>query len=157
MSRDSKDELISQLIYEARAHEAANRAFDAAAFDKLGLNHTDGRCMDIIENEGGLTAGRLAELSGLTTPAVTAVLDRLERAGYARRVRDEQDRRRVIVELTPEFGKRAMKIWAPLGEDARAAFREMTMAQLQSAIAVFRSGRELNERHLARIRDLDLD
>ena len=45
----------------------------------------------------------LAAEAGLTTGAVTAVIDRLERAGYARRVRDDEDRRRVKVEVTPKL------------------------------------------------------
>jgi DNA-binding MarR family transcriptional regulator len=56
---------------------------------KLGINRTDLRCLNIVDNQGPMTAGRLAELSGLTTAAVTTVLDRLERAGYARRVRNQ--------------------------------------------------------------------
>ncbi|MGH3128797.1 MAG: MarR family transcriptional regulator [Gaiellaceae bacterium] len=71
------------------------------------MNRTDLRCLNIIENNGAMTAGRLAELSGLTTAAVTSVLDRLERAGYARRVRDQPDRRQVMVEVTPLLAERA--------------------------------------------------
>ena len=67
----------------------------------LGLNRTDTRCLDIIERLDGVSAGRLASEAGLSTGAVTTVLDRLERAGYARRVPDPGDRRRVLVELTP--------------------------------------------------------
>jgi DNA-binding MarR family transcriptional regulator len=62
-----------------------------------------------------MTAGRLAELSGLTTAAVTSVLDRLERAGYARRVRDQEDRRQVIVEVTPLLLERAGPDLGPVG------------------------------------------
>ena len=105
MSRRLKDELIRDVIQLAREHQAANDAFDEVAYEKLGINRTDGRCLDILENQGPMTAGRLAELSGLTTAAVTSVLDRLEKAGYARRVRDENDRRQVIVELTPRLAE----------------------------------------------------
>ena len=69
-----------------------------------------------------LTAGRLAELMGLTTGAITTVLDRLERAGFARRVRDESDRRRVRVELDREGARE--KLWPyyePLARDVGAA------------------------------------
>ena len=86
MSRDKKQELVDELLHLARAHEAANDAFDEVAREKLGINRTDLRCLNIIDNSGPMTAGRLAELSGLTTAAVTSVLDRLELAGYARRV-----------------------------------------------------------------------
>src|SRR5262245_24559264 len=101
MSRDSKRKLSEELIHLSRANEAANDAFDELACRKLGINRTDLRCLNILENNGSMTAGRLAELSGLTTAAVTAMLDRVERAGFARRVRDQKDRRQVIVEVTP--------------------------------------------------------
>ena len=67
----------------------------------LGLNPTDVRCVDLLDQHGTMTAGALAELAGLSTGAVTFLLDRLERAGFVRRVRDLEDRRRVLVELVP--------------------------------------------------------
>jgi len=59
------------------------------------------RFLDVLQEREPLTAGELAVEAGLTTGAVTTVLDRLERAGYALRVRDTHDRRRILVELTP--------------------------------------------------------
>jgi DNA-binding MarR family transcriptional regulator len=157
VSRETKRELVEQVIHLSRAHQAANDAFDEVAYEKLGINRTDGRCLDIIENQGPMTAGRLAQLSGLTTAAVTGVLDRLERAGYARRVRDSADRRQVNVELTPLMGERGGAIWGPLGRDAIAEFGHMSAEELKTVMEFFRRGRELNERHLERVRELDFD
>ena len=157
MSRQSKEELGKELIRLAREHEAANEAFDEVAAQKLGVNRTDLRCLNIVENQGPMTAGRLAELSGLTTAAVTAVLDRLERAGYARRLRDQKDRRQVIVELTPLVGERAGPIWGPLGADANAMFARMSIEELKGVIEYHRLGRDLNERHVERVRNLSFD
>ncbi len=70
--------------------------------DRLGLNITDHKCLDLIERMGSMTAGQLAEITGLTTGAITGVIDRLEKAGYARRERSSQDRRKVIVSLVPD-------------------------------------------------------
>jgi DNA-binding MarR family transcriptional regulator len=139
-----------------RAHEAANDAFDEVACQKLGINRTDLRCLNIVDNEGPMTAGRLAELSGLTTAAVTAVLDRLERAGYARRVRDQEDRRQVIVEITPLLHERGAAIWGPLGDEATARLSRMPVHELEGVMEFFRYGIDLNERHIARIRELEL-
>ncbi len=157
MSKESKRELVDQVIQLARAYQAANDAFDEVAYVKLGINRTDGRCLDIVENQGPMTAGRLAELSGLTTAAVTAVLDRLEEAGYARRVRDERDRRQVIVELTPLVAKRSERIWGPLGAEGREVLGRMSVDQLRVVMDFFRRGRDLNQRHLERVRDLSFD
>jgi DNA-binding MarR family transcriptional regulator len=152
-----KKELVQQLIHLARAHEAANDAFDEAACQKLGINRTDLRCLNIVDNQGPMTAGHLAEQSGLTTAAVTAVLDRLERAGYARRVRDQEDRRQVIVELTPLLAERAASIWGPLGEEARAVLSRLSVDELNGVLDFFRLGIELNERHVERVRGLRFD
>ncbi len=152
-----KRKLAEELIRLARDHEAANNAFDEVACQKLGINHTDLRCLNIVDNQGPITAGRLAELSGLTTAAVTSVLDRLERAGYARRVRDQEDRRQVIVELTPLVAERAGPIWGPLGDEARAAMTRMSAEELKGVMDFFRLGIELNKRHVERVRSLSFE
>jgi DNA-binding MarR family transcriptional regulator len=75
--------------------------FHARVAERLGLSATDHKCLDLAARSGQpMTAGRIAELSGLSTGAVTGVIDRLERAGYVRRVRDPHDRRKVLVEVT---------------------------------------------------------
>jgi DNA-binding MarR family transcriptional regulator len=150
-----KRKLAEELIGLARAHEAANDAFDEVACQKLGINRTDLRCLNIVDNQGSMTAGRLAELSGLTTAAVTSVLDRLEQAGYARRVRDQEDRRQVFVEVTPLLAERAGPIWGPLGEEAMAALARMSAEDLTGVMDFFRLGIELNRKHLERVRGLD--
>ena len=155
MSRE-KQKLVTEMLYLARAHEAANEAFDDIACERLGINRTDLRCLNIVDNEGPMTAGGLARRTGLTTAAVTAVLDRLERAGYARRVRDQEDRRQVMVELTPLLAERGAAIWGPLGEEATARLEQMTTEELRGVAEFFRFGIDLNERHSARIRDLDV-
>ena len=95
----------------------ADAALDAGAAERLGISVTDLHCLNIVEQGGGVTAGRLATESGLTTGAVTSVVDRLERAGYARRVRDQTDRRKVNVEVTPRFYERAEEVWGPIAAD----------------------------------------
>lgn len=70
--------------------------------EQLGLSGTDHKALDLAARaEGPLTAGRIAQLTGLSTGAVTGVIDRLERAGFVRRVRDTEDRRKVLVEILP--------------------------------------------------------
>ena len=157
MSRDSKKEMIAEVIQLARDHQAANDAFDEVAYQKLGINRTDGRCLDIVQNRGPMTAGRLAELSGLTTAAVTSVLDRLEKAGYARRVRDDNDRRQVIVELTPLLAERGRQIGGPLGEEATSEIGRLSRDQLELVKEFFRLGRDVNRRHIERVRALNFD
>jgi len=75
--------------------------FDTLA-RQMGVNATDMQCLNILNYEGAVTAGRLAELTGLTTGAITTAIDRLEKAGYVQRVRDPLDRRRVVVQPLPQ-------------------------------------------------------
>ncbi|MEV4144810.1 MarR family transcriptional regulator [Amycolatopsis sp. NPDC049691] len=97
--------------------------------ERMGLSGTDHKTFDLVIQSGGpLTAGRIAELTGLSTGAVTGVIDRLEKVGLVRRVRDPEDRRKVLVEVVPGAADR----FAPLFEPAFDALRE-TLAQFSPA------------------------
>jgi DNA-binding MarR family transcriptional regulator len=151
--RRSKRELIEELISEFRAAGNQDNAFDNLAAERLGLNQTDLHAINIIENSGGLTAGQLAMEAGLTTGAVTGVVDRLERAGFARRVADPEDRRRVKLEATPEWYERAEPIWAPLASDwATRLGNRFTAEELERVIDFLRTTTELGAEHLERLR-----
>jgi DNA-binding MarR family transcriptional regulator len=156
VSRQTKDELIAELADEVRAGQVAVDLMDDAACRAMGVNRTDGRCMDIIDREGPVAAGRLAEASGLTTAAVTAIIDRLAKAGYARRLADPNDRRRVLVELTPLARERAGVIWGPLAE-LHQALAGYTIEELTLLRDFAKLGREHNERRAAEVRDLRFD
>jgi DNA-binding MarR family transcriptional regulator len=153
VSRQSKAELIRELGDEVRAGQVAVDLLDDAACHAMGINRTDGRCLDIIDREGPVPAGRLAEASGLTTAAVTAVIDRLAKAGYARRLDDPNDRRRVLVELTPLARERAGVIWGPLAQ-LHAALGRYTVEELTLLRDFARMGRQVNEQRAAEIREL---
>ncbi len=149
MSRQKRD-LYDELIDEVRRSQEATARFDQAVADSLGLNRTDMRCVDVLHREGPLTAGRLAEETGLSTGAMTTALDRLERSGYARRVRDGADRRRVLVELAP----RAQEISAFYVEHAAYAerlYHRHTVEQLELLLRFVRESREFNELQAARL------
>jgi DNA-binding MarR family transcriptional regulator len=151
-----KRELIDELVSEFRISGNQDSAFDNLAAERLGVNRTDLHCLNTIENAGGLTAGELARETGLTTGAVTGVIDRLERAGYARRAPDPEDRRRVKVEVTPKFYSRADRIWGPLAADwERSLSARFTAEQLERVIEFLRTTNEVGRRHIERVRRLD--
>jgi DNA-binding MarR family transcriptional regulator len=156
MSRQSKADLIDALTLELRAMRAAADQLDDAACQALGINRTDGRCLDIVDREGPVTAGRLAEAAGLTTAAVTAVVDRLAKAGYARRRGDPSDRRRVLVEITPLARERAEAIWGPF-DMLHSAIGHFTVEQLELLLRFNEHAREYNERRAAEVRALRFD
>ncbi|MFA4964201.1 MAG: MarR family transcriptional regulator [Thermoleophilia bacterium] len=92
--------LIDELSAELDELRRAGDQLDEAVALRFGLNRTDLRCLGILYRRGRVTAGELADESGLTPGAITTVLDRLERGGYANRVADPADRRRVLVVST---------------------------------------------------------
>src|SRR6516225_8343013 len=73
------------LLDQGRDVGTAAIMFHQAVADRLGLNPTDHKCLDLVHRAGGATAGDLAEWTGLTTGAITGLIDRLERAGFVRR------------------------------------------------------------------------
>jgi DNA-binding MarR family transcriptional regulator len=93
-----KEEMIQAINDKFREMSTETIMFHQAVADVLGLHITDHKCLDFIYRFGAMPAGRLAELTGLTTGAVTGIIDRLEKAGYVRRTNDPKDRRRTIVE-----------------------------------------------------------
>jgi DNA-binding MarR family transcriptional regulator len=151
--RRSKSDLVSELVAEFRISGNQDSAFDNLAAKRLGVNETDLHCLNIIENSGGVTAGELADQAGLTSGAVTGVVDRLERVGYARRVRDRDDRRRVKVEVTPRFYERADRIWGPLRADWGEALAGFTAAELERVTEFLRRTNAVARRHIDRLRD----
>ena len=154
-TRQSKSELVDELIREFRVSGNQDNAFDNLAAERLGVNETDLHCLNIIENSGGLNAGDLAAQSGLTPGAVTGVIDRLERAGFARRVPDATDRRRVNVEVTPAFYQCAERIWGPMATDWHAALtKRFTTEELERIIDFLRTTIEVGRRHLDRLREV---
>ncbi len=124
MSRElpHRAELLEGLVVAGRQLSTATIMFHQAIADRLGLNVTDHKCMDLLLMKGPLTAGELAGMTGLTTGAITAVIDRLERAGFARREDDPRDRRRVIVQVVPKRCRDIERLFEPFA----ATFGELS-------------------------------
>ena len=95
-----REEIIHTINEKFREMSTETIMFHQAIADILGLHVTDHKCLDYIYRFGAMPAGRLSELTGLTTGAITGIIDRLEEAGYVRRTNDPKDRRRTIVEPT---------------------------------------------------------
>jgi DNA-binding MarR family transcriptional regulator len=150
--KDSKSELVGRLIAAFRDAGTQDAAVEGLAAERLGISAADLRCLNAIENAGGLTAGELAREVGVTTGAVTGALDRLERAGFARRVADPADRRRVRIEVTPEFRARAESIWGPIAADwqHRLASR-FTAAELATIVEFLELTGEIGAVHVDRL------
>jgi len=93
---------IESVIRSLRRVNLQGSLFGQTVAIRFGLTESDVEALEVLLDSGSATAGRLSELMGLTTGAVTRVIDRLEQAGYVRRVADPADRRRVIVEVVAD-------------------------------------------------------
>jgi DNA-binding MarR family transcriptional regulator len=149
---ETREDVLAEVAEELRLSGVTNDIADQVVADHLGLNRTDTRCLDIIERLDGVNAGRLAREAGLSTGAVTTVIDRLERAGYARRVADENDRRRVLVELTPGARQLLRDLFAPLMNDTMRQLSGYDDDQVGLVRDFLRDHRLLNESHTERVR-----
>ena len=134
-TRSSRSAVLGQLDRAIRTAGAQSVLLSTVVAGQTGLHSTDLECLDLLYLNGPVTAGTLAELTGLTTGAITAALDRLEDAGYLHRERDAADRRRVVVTPAPKALKRLQPFYASLGD------------------AMMRLNREFSDRDLAVVAD----
>jgi DNA-binding MarR family transcriptional regulator len=112
----SERKTLLEAVAEAVAQfQSATNLVDEAAATLLGVHRTDLRCLGLLHAHAPMSAGRLAAAAHLSPGATTAAIDRLERAGYARRVRPGGDRRSVLVEPTPTGRERIEAIYGPVG------------------------------------------
>ena len=118
----TRADVLRDLDLEMRRSSGQTVIWSQALASRLGIHPTDLEVLDLLGRYGPVTAGRIAELTGLTTAAVTAVVDRLERRGWAHRRRDTIDRRKVYVDLDLDRAEREV---APLYTQLSAGFDAM--------------------------------
>ncbi|WP_241560052.1 MarR family winged helix-turn-helix transcriptional regulator [Solirhodobacter olei] len=141
---ENQADLTFRLTRAIREYQNASDIMDEAFTALLGINRTDGRCLDIIDLHGHPTAGQLAAESGLTTGTVTAVVDRLEKAGYVRRRRDPGDRRKVVVEATETAQELGTLVFDEVGRLGQALMGRMTPEQLLIVIRFLEVGNRMS-------------
>jgi DNA-binding MarR family transcriptional regulator len=113
------------ILRAATEMSARRAAFTQVVAERFGLAATDVECLGLLSSEGPMTVGRLGELTALTTGATTRMVDRLEQAGYVRRVADPADRRRVIVEPVPARTHAVARAYDPLDAAVIAALSDV--------------------------------
>lgn len=122
-SQETRAELLGELARELRQLNAFSASFFRAAAARLGVTVTDMQVIESLASSGPMTAGQLADLTGLTTGAITGMLNRLEEAGLVRRERDPEDGRRVIVQLSADSDQ--MRGIGPIFDIVGKAWEEM--------------------------------
>jgi len=128
--------------------------FSQAVADRVGISATDLETLDILVRSGPLTAGRLAELTGLTTGAITGLVDRLERRGYAHREPHPTDRRSVIVQPLIENAERDLApLYAGMSQAMRALMSGYSDEELSVITEFLTRAASITADQVARLRD----
>jgi DNA-binding MarR family transcriptional regulator len=152
-SRTERREELAHAIRQAfRRHNLANGLMNQAVAERLGLHLTDLTTMLILSDAGPLAASQIAEATGLTSGAVTGVIDRLEKAGFVAREGDPEDRRRVVVRAVPERVQQGDALYRPLVEAGDARMAQASEDQMAFMAGFLNGSAELLEQHAARLR-----
>lgn len=148
----NRAELVEALAQVGRAHSTATVMFHSAIAECFGLSATDWKCAEIIHRVGPMTAGRLAELSGLTTGAITGVVDRLEQKQMVRRGNDPNDRRRVIIHPLQDREEEAMALFASLRRALEELYSRFSDEELALILDYMKRETEVMEQEASRMR-----
>ena len=116
-----KRDLEAQVFAAARDNGISSVLFRNAIARRLGLNSTDSECLSLLGIKGVSTPKELAQYTGLTSGSTTAMLDRLEKAGFIRRKPNPEDRRGVLVEIDEKWAETA----GPLVRGVQQAHAEL--------------------------------
>jgi len=130
MSRQ-RAEIVGSLLTAGRDQASWTLLMHRVIAARFGLGPTDMKCLDLARDEDHLTAGRLAETTGLSTSAVTSVIDRLERQGFVERIRDDRDRRKVRIRPTGRNDAAASAIFEQVAEGFQAVLDDYGDAELE--------------------------
>ena len=146
----SRQALIAEAGNAMQAYQRSTQALDDAIGRALRLNPTDLRCLDWLV-DGPKSAGQVSEATGLSSAATTTLIDRLEQKGFVQRVRDPGDRRRVLVELSPEGAERVGRYYGPMVREGSELLRNLSAEQIEVMRDWLVAARELTDRHRVRI------
>ncbi len=141
-----------RIVDAFRAHSLETELYLHAVADRLDMTPADFVCLTLLLLEGPCTAGRLAERTGLSTGAITGVVDRLSGQGRVRREVDPADRRRVVVRPVPERARDLGEVLGPMIADARRLHARFRPDELETVARFVGEARQLLARHTAHLR-----
>ena len=149
--RRPRRELLDRLWDLGRIMSTQTVFLHQAIAQSVGLNATDTKCVDLILRgpSGSVTAGGLSEATGLTTGAITHILDRLEKRGFVERVRDTRDRRKVFVRVRPETLAPLTPKYEAIGNAYMKMVEQYSDKELQLICEYMEKASEISERELA--------
>ena len=151
-SPGSPSEMIAEIDREFRRFRIHMGFFEQAVAEQLGLNRTDLNVIMLLHDAESMTAGEIAQATSLTTGAVTAVIDRLERNGFARRERDPADRRCVVVKLASQRRRQIAEIFQPMLRRTAQMYSHVSQEELATVLRFLQTANPMLHRETAKLR-----
>ena len=148
----NRQELIAEVARQLRAFGTDDHVMNQATAARLGLHPTDMHAGEVLDRIGPMTIGDLARAVGVSPGAATALIDRLEHAGMARRVPDAANRRRILVEPTPDGRRRSMAVFGGLIQSATQLLDRYQDEELHLFVDLIRGLRQLLTDHTEAVR-----
>jgi DNA-binding MarR family transcriptional regulator len=147
-----REELVSGLVEEMPRYISAAVRFQVAVAHQLDIPVSDVHGLAALLETGPAGVRRLADLIGMTTSAVTRLVDRLERGGYVRREPDPADRRRTVVHVVPEQVAQIAAYYEPLNARWQRQISQYSDAELRFLLEFLRRGRQDAQAETAMLR-----
>ena len=147
-----REELLAQVDAESRRHGAANVLFHNAMAATIGVSPSDLRCLSLLDAIGPMSAGELAQASGLSPAAITNLLDRLEDAALVVRERDARDRRRLVVSASPRARERIAPFYASMTRSWERVLAGFDDAELAVVLRFLQTSGDMLREEMGRLR-----
>ena len=152
-NKTKRRELLNKLWDLGRKVSTQTVFLHQAIAQSVGLNATDTKCIDLILRgpSGSVTAGWLSDMTGLTTGAITHILDRLEKRRFVDRVRDTRDHRKVFVRVRPESLEPLAPKYEAIGRAYLSSVERFSDKELQLICEYMEESCKISERELANL------
>lgn len=152
-----RSELLQKFTHLGRRLSTQTVFLHQAIAQSIGLNATDTKCVDLILSHpvGFMTAGQLSTMTGLTTGAITHILDRLEKRQIVERVRDTRDRRRIFVRVIPESLAPLIPQYELIGKAYTDVVDQYSDEQLNLICDYMEKASAITEQQLAKINPMN--
>ena len=152
-SQEGRQALAGRLMLALRRSSAAGVLHGQAVARRVGVNSSDLECLDLILMSGPSTAGEIARHTGLTSGAVTGLIDRLERLGLVERTADPADRRKVLVRVREDKIGPIAQLYAPLEKAMQSLLAGYSREELKVLIDFAEKSGDLLQARVGELND----
>ena len=151
MAPTHRAQLIKDIVVAIQDEQTQNAFLSNAIAERLGVTSTELEVLGTLVARGALAAGDLARRTGLTSGAVTRLIDRLAERGIVRRRADPSDRRRVLVEITPAALRASEPFYGPIAKEGTALLEQRSEKELEVILEYLRISYEFAKRQTERV------